>query len=84
MRSFIDILVEPSPKGVCYGFNVGKFRNMPFITLCRRAFVSLLLKGSHLLRSYIFACYGLPTPPDSVPFTFFPTRKRSYSRISRR
>jgi hypothetical protein len=69
---------------VCYlvRFNAGTFRNMLFITICRGVLASLSQKGSRLLRSYIFAAYGLPTPPDSVPFTFFPTRKFSFRRIS--
>ena len=84
MRSFAEILVEPSPGAVWGGLTRETFRNMLIILFFRRAFAGLLPMGSHLLRSYIFACYGLPTPPDSEPFTFFPTRKRSFCPISRR
>jgi hypothetical protein len=77
-------MVELSPGAVWCGLTQETFRNMPFITLCRKAFASLSLKGSRLLRSYIFACYGLATPPESEPFTFFPTRKPLFRRISRK
>jgi hypothetical protein len=59
---------------------------MPFTMMFQKALAMLLFKASRLLRNYIFACHGLPAPieQENVPFTFFPTRQYSRSRVSRK
>jgi hypothetical protein len=54
--------------------------------MSRKAVAMLWFKASRLLRNFIFAGYGLPAPveQENVPFTFFPTRQYSRSRISRK
>jgi hypothetical protein len=42
------------------------------------------LMGAHLMRRFIFACYGLTAPAGLFPFTFFPKLKRNYCQISHR
>jgi len=85
VRSFIEIPEEFSSP-VTLVVLTRFLTKMPFTIMYRKAFAMLLYKASRLLRNFIFAGYGLPAPveQENVPFTFFPTRQYSRSRISRK